>query len=259
MRKVTQITIILLVLIAINFQVLGQDSKPKSKLFLLHQDVIKVDMVKQYVDNVKKELELWKKHGMETVIKYASKTDDNRFNFLTPLDSYADMDKQGEYWTNFVKKAGEETVKKLYEDYADTYVSHKNVIIKRNDALSYWPENNRLKDEKAEFLHFDHYSFKEGEIDNAMKMMKEFKDLMIEKKSDDAYTVWVSDIGGDIGNVVVVRAAKNNVDYYQEANKRMESMSEQLKKMWPGFSKTLKHFDHNNGKPMPEFLYSPGE
>ena len=161
--------------------------------------------------------------------------------------------------TDIDKVAGEETVKKLYENYEGTYVSHKNVIIKKRSDLSYWPENNRLKAEEVKFLHFDHYYFKEGKFDEGMKLMKEFKELMIKKKSTDGYTVWTSDIGGNIGQVVVVRAAKNNVDYYQESNKRMESVSEELKEMWPRFAPTLKHFTHNNGSTKPEFLYSPGK
>jgi len=249
--------LLFLVLTVFAIQLFAQD-KPKDELYLLHQDIIKVDKVKQYEDNVKKELELWKKHGMETTIKYASKSDNNKFNFLTPLNSYADLDKQDEYWANFTKKAGEETVKKIFEEYEGTYVSHRNIIVKKNVGLSYWPETNRLKGEEVKFLHFDHYYFKEGKVDEAMKMMKEFKELMVEKKSNDGYNVWVHDIGGDIGHVVVTRSAKNNVDYYQEVNKRRESMAEDLKRMWPDFAKTLKHFDHNNASPKPEFLYTPG-
>ena len=89
--------------LAISTQLFARD-KPKDKLFLLHQDVIKVDKVHQYEDNIKKELELWIKHGMEIRIKHVSKTHDNKYNFLTPLDSYADIDKQDEYWAKFSKK-----------------------------------------------------------------------------------------------------------------------------------------------------------
>jgi hypothetical protein len=260
MKAINLKSFLFLILVFILYTpLLGQDEKPKDELYILHQDVIKIDKVKQYEDNVKKELELWKKHGMETTVKYASKTDDNKFNFLTPLDSYADLDKQDEQWANFSQKAGEETIKNLYKDYEGTYISHKNVIIKKRVDLSYWPENGRLKGEKVEFLHFDHYYFKEGKLSDGMKLLKEFKELMMKKNSNDGYTVWTSDIGGNIGEVVVVRAAKNNVDYYQESNKRMESVSEELKEMWPRFSPLLKDFSHNNGKPMPEFLYSAGK
>jgi len=240
-------------------QLFAQDKKAKDELYLMHEDIIKIDKVSQYEENVKKELELWKKHGMETTVKYASKTDDNHFYFLTPLDSYSEIDKQDEYWENFTKKAGEETIKELYSNYEGTYVSHKNTIIKRSVDLSYAPEKSRIKPEESKFLHFDHYYFKEGKISDGLKLMKEFKELMIKKNSPDYYNVWISDIGGDIGWVVVTRSGKNNVDYYEESNKRMKSISEELKEMWPRFSKTLKHFTHNNGSPKPEFTYFPGK
>ncbi len=118
-------------------QLFAQDEKSKDELYLMHEDIVKIDKVTQYEENVKKELELWKKHGMETIIKYASKSDDNHFNFLTPLENYGDIEKQDEYWENFTKKVGEEIVKELYKNYEDTYVSHRNTIIKKSIDLSY--------------------------------------------------------------------------------------------------------------------------
>ncbi len=237
----------------------AQDKKSEDELYLMHVDVVKIDKVTQYEENVKKELELWKKHGMETTIRYASKTDDNHFHFLTPLESYNDIDKQNEYWENFTNKAGAETVKELYKNYEDTYVSHRNTLIKKVVDLSYTPENPRLKPEEFKFLHFDHYYFKEGKTSEGLKLMKEFKELMIKKNSPNPYHVWIADIGDDIGKVVVVRPAKGNVDYYEESNKRMKSIAEELKEMWPRFAPLLKDFSHNNGIPKPDFLYFPSK
>jgi len=250
-------SLFLILLIFIWGNIFAQDNKPKEELYLMHQDVIKVDKVSQYEENVKKEIELWKRDGMELTVKYASKSDDNVFRYFTPLDNYGDLDKQTEYWKNFSEKAGEETMKELYSGYEGTYVSHKNVIVKRLVDLSYSPENSRIKGEDIKFLHIDHYYFKESKIDEGMKMMKEFKELMIEKKSDDPYNVWVSDIGGDIGWVAVVRYGKNNIDYYEETNKRMKTFAEDFKEMWPKFASTLKSFSHENGTAKREFTFFP--
>mgnify|MGYP007113722550 CR=1 FL=1 len=59
---------------------LSVQGQPKDRLFLLHQDVVKIDKVAEY-EKVGKELfDLFRKYGMEGTVKYASKTDDNKYN-----------------------------------------------------------------------------------------------------------------------------------------------------------------------------------
>lgn len=246
---------VFLFLALLTFQIAAQEG-PKDQLFLLHQDVIKIDKVAEY-EKISAELfDLFKEHGMEGTVKYASKTDDNKYNFYTPLSSYADLDNRAKYWANLGEKAGD-ALTDILARMDETYVHHKDYLLRHSADLSYWPENNRLKGEKRDFIHFDHYYFKDGKLSEGLKMMKEFKDLMIAKKSNDGYSVWIFDIGGEYGHIMVTRLAKDGVDYYQETERRMALMSEELKEMWPKFSSLLKHFEHSNGSLMPQFVYKP--
>lgn len=246
----------LLFLLLFSLQIYSQDEN-KTDLFVLHQDVVKIDKTEEYESSIKELFDLWKKHGMELTVKYASRSVDNKYNFLTPLDSYADLDKHDGYWENFAKKAGEETVGNLFKKMDETYVSHKNVIVKRNNELSYWPEDDRLKGQESKYLHFGYFQIKDGHMDEATKLMKEFKELMIKKNNKDGYTVWQSDIGGDLGQVVVVRWAKDAVDFHQASKTRNELVSEELKVLRKKFGAVLESYNNNSGKPMPEFTYSP--
>lgn len=253
-NKLTSLTLLFITIFSI--QIFAQD-KPKDELYLFHQDIVKIDKVEQYEKITKELFEVFKKYGMEGSVKYASKTDDNKYNFLSPLSSYADLNNRNEHWADLSKKAGKETLSKIFAVMDETYVSHKDYIIRRSADLSYMPENHLSVGEEAEFVHFDHYYFKEGKMDEAMKMMKDFKDMMIEKKSEDSFNVWIYDIGEDYGHVVVTRLAKNGADYYEQSSKRWKSMAEEMKEMWPKFSALLKHFDHHNGSRVPEFIYLP--
>lgn len=255
-NKLTSLFFLLVTIFAI--QIFAQD-KPMDEPYLFHQDIVKIDKVEQYETITKELFEVFKKYGMEGSVKYAFKTDDNKYNFLSPLGSYADLDNRSGHWTNLSKKAGSETLSKIFAVMDETYVSHKDYIIKRSADHSYMPENQRLDGEEDEFVHFDHYYFKEGKMDEAMKIMKEFKEMMIERKSDDAFNVWIYDIGEEYGHVVVTRLAKNGADYYEQSAKRWKSMDEEMKEMWPKFSALLKHFDHHNGSRIPEFIYIPKE
>lgn len=237
-------------------QVLAQD-EGKSELFIMHQDVVKIDKIAEYEGYVKELFDLWKKHGMEVTVKHASKTSDNKYNFLTPLKSYADLDKHNTYWENFSKKVDKDRIESLMKKMDATYSSHKNVIIRKSHDLSYWPEDDRMKGETTKYLHFAHFQFKLGHMDKANKLMKEYKDLMIKKKNRDGYTVWVSDIGGDMGQVVVVRWAKDPIDFHTASKSRNDSVADEIKTLRNNFGKVLTSYSSNTGKPMPEFVYMP--
>jgi len=251
-------SLLFLILAAFTFQLFAQEES-KSELFVLHQDKVKIDKVDEYEGYVKELFDLWKQHGMEITVKHASKTSDNTYNFLTPMKGYSDLEKHETYWSNFEKKVDPDVMSGLMKKMDATYTSHKNVIIRKSHDLSYWPEDDRMKGEKTKFLHFAHFQFKLGHMEDANKLMKEYKELMTKKKNRDGYTVWISDIGGDIGQVVVVRWAKDPVDFYTASKSRNDSVADEIKTLRNNFRNVLTSYSSNTGKPMPEFLYKPSE
>jgi hypothetical protein len=256
MKKQHKTILLFLLSIFFSTQLFSQD-KLKDELFVLHQDMVKIDMVDKYEKLGKELFDLFRKHGMEATVKFASKTDDNTYNFLSPLKNYADLDNRSSYWENLSKKAGEKSLSNIFEEMDKTYHSHRDVLVRLSHDLSFWPENNRLKGEDVKFLHFDHYYFKDGMMDEGVKLMKEFKEILIAKNSDDGYSVWIFDIGEEYGHIVITRLAKNGADYFEQSDKRMKTMREEMKEMWPKFSATLKKFHHQNGSRIPEFIYTP--
>ncbi len=237
---------------------IAQDEAPKDQLYLLHQDVIKVDMVDQYEATVAKEVELWKKHKLDLEIRWASQTDDNEYYYVTPIDNMGDIDKMDAVWAKFTEAAGD-AYAKVNEGYEGTYVYHRNMVWRWSAELSYIPENRRVAPKDITFIHWDNYFIKEGKFDEAKEVMLKYKDLIASNNVADPYGVWICELGGDIGWIVVTRNAESSVGFYTQATQRREEMGEEFNKLWAEFSPLLKKFEHRNGMPRPEFTYRPGE
>ena len=237
---------------------IAQDETPKDQLYMLHQDVIKVDMVDQYEATVAKEVELWKKYNIDMEIRFASQTDDNEYFYLTPIENMGDIDKMDAVWAKFMEDAGD-AYTKVYRGYEGTYVYHRNMVWRRSAELSYVPENKKITPGEVSFIHWDHYFIKEGKIDEAKEVMLKYKDLIASNNVADPYNVWFCELGGEIGWLVVTRSAENSVGFYTQATQHREEMGDEFNKLWSEFSPLLKNFEHKNGMPRPEFTYKPGE
>jgi hypothetical protein len=119
------------------------------------------------------------------------------------------------------------------------------------------PENPRLKPEDANFIHWDYYQIEEGKGQEAIEFAKKFKELWTKNNVEDGYNLWMADIGHDLGMMVVTQSAKNATDYYQQGDKLMETMGDEINKLTEDFMMLTRDFRHLNGKPHPEWVYTP--
>jgi hypothetical protein len=69
----------------------------------------------------------------------------------------------------------------------------------------------------------------------------------------------MSDIGHDLGMMVITRSAKDATDYYEQKQKIVELLKDDLMALRKEFYPLLKDFKHKNGKPHPEWSYTPSE
>ena len=237
---------------------IAQD-EPKDVLYMVHKDVIKANMVPQYEKAVNELYDQLKAHNFGMRIQFASSTDENEYFFLTPISSYADLDKRDAIWGELYEKAGEETMSAIDEQFEGCYEHHNNYVIRLNTELSYMPENPRFKPEEANFIHWDYYQVEEGKEQQAMEFAKKYKELWAKNNVGDGYNVWIADIGHNLGMMVITQTAKDAVDYYEQGKKMMESMGDEINKLNDDFMPLARDFRHVNGKPHPEWVYTPSE
>jgi hypothetical protein len=238
--------------------IIAQD-EPKDILYMVHKDVIKANMVKQYEKAVNELYDQFKAHNFGMQIQFASSTDENEYFYLTQISSYADLDKTDAIWGEFYEKAGEETMSAIDKQFEGTYEHHNNYVIRLSRELSYMPENPRLKPEETNFVHWVYHQIEEGKEQQATELAKKYKALWAKNNIGDGYNVWVADIGHDLGMMVVTQTAKNAADFYQQMEKLMESIGDEMNKLNDDFMPLIRDTRHVNGKPHPEWVYTPSE
>ena len=236
----------------------GQD-KPKDMLYLIHKDVVIPNMVPQYEETMALLMEQIKMHNFGGEIRFASSTDDNEYFYLTPLESYADLDNGEGYWNELFEKAGEETMSAIFKGFEGCYDHHNNFVAKWSANLSYMPENPRLKQEEVGFIHWDYYFIQDGKEEEAMEINKKYKELWAKHNIGDGYNIWMSDIGHNLGMMVVTQGAKDAADYYTTWEATKEKLGEELDALNAKFLPLMKDFYHKNGQPRPEYSYKPSE
>jgi len=197
---------------------IAQD-EPKDVLYLVHKDEIKANMVPQYEKAVNDLYQQLTMHNFGMQIQFASSTDENEYFYLTPMESYADLDKSEAIWGELYEKAGEETMAAIDEQFKGCYEQHKNYVIKWSGELSYRAENPRLKPEEVSFIHWDFFWVEEGNEMKAIELSKKYKELYAKNNITDSYNMWMSDIGHDLGMMVMTRGGKDIADYYAQREK----------------------------------------
>ena len=237
---------------------IAQD-EPKDMLYLIHKDVVIPNMVPQYEETMALLMEQIKMHNFGGEIRFASSTDDNEYFYLTPLKSYADLDKGEGYWSDLIEKAGEETMSAIFKGFDGCYDHHNNFVVKWSANLSYIPENPRLKQEEIGFIHWDYIQIQEGKEEEAMKLNKQYKELWAKHNISDGYNTWIADIGHNLGMMVFTQGAKDAADFYNSREETNEKLGEELAALDAKFLPLMKDFYHKNGKPRPEYSHKPSE
>jgi hypothetical protein len=213
----------------------------------------------QYEKAVNDHYEQLKMHNFGMQIQFTSSTDENEYYYLTPMESYADLGKAEAIWGELYEKVGEETMAAIDEQFKGCYEQQKKYVIKWSGELTYRAENPRLKPEEVNFIHWDYFWIEEGNEIKAIELSKKYKELYAKNNITDSYNMWMSDIGHDLGMMVITRGAKDAADYHAQAEKIRELLMDDLLALRKEFYPLLKDFDHKNGKPHPEWSYKPSE
>ena len=227
----------------------------KDQLFSVHKDNVKPSMVGQYEEAINDLLAAFKEHGMEIPTMRSAQTDDFTYYYLSPIENYAALDEMNAKWDEFIEKIGEEKWSEMEAGFDGCYSSHKDFLIKRSGELSYHPENPRLEGKDASFIHWDWYWIEDGKESEAMEVLKEFKNLFAANNIVDLYNIWLTEMGTDIGVIVVTQVAKDAEDYYSMVEKRKELMGDEMDMLYEKFVKYVKKFEHENGTLRHDFYY----
>jgi hypothetical protein len=225
LKKLAQssLAVLLFAVVFISFSnpVLAQDA-PKDQLWLIHEEVAKIDMLQQYVKTSKEWSALMHEGGLDLTF-YAYQRNDLHYYYVGQIANYADIDVMNGKFQTVMGKIDKEKFNTWMEANNASIKSTREYVVRWSAALSYDPKTPALKEGEAKFAHWNFVHYKPEDHDKVMGVLKEWKAVYEKNNYPYGYGIFLMELGGDSNEFVVYETAKSAVDYFKnDADKTKE-------------------------------------
>ena len=203
----------------------------KDQLFVVHEEIVKVDMLSQYEKTSKEWVDMMHEAGLDIPQVHASQRDDFHYYYSIPISNYAEIDGIFPKFQEAIKKVDKDKWAKFTSENDQAIKTLKEYVIKWSAALSYESKQPRLKQGEGKFLHWIFFHYKLSSRKEIMGVIKEWKKLYEDKNISHGYDIWLIEMGLDNNLIVLSEMAKDGRDYYQtidEVNKKVEHEVQKL-------------------------------
>ncbi len=235
------------------FALFAQGSGNQS--YWIHEDVVKPGMVGEYEAVCKELIGHMKAHNIQGSGWIATNTSDNRYLYVSPIANMADLDKN--VFVTLAEKMGQEAMGALFARMDKCYDVEQDYVITLDADLSYQPGGISQTPSGQDYRMFHYLFVTPGNRAVVKEKMKAVKNMFSSKGSKVYYRVYRSGFGTRGEFYMVAVAAKDAVDYAQNAKANQELMGEDGRKvMWDLFSNLLRYEEYS-GMMRPDMAYSP--
>jgi len=234
----------------------AQDAAPH--FFVLHQEVAKPSMLKQYEDTTKEfTAAVTRHHELSPAFSFTAVSgEDYLYTYVTPIQSMTDLESiyggfnalaqaEGAKWADLMKRAGE------------TMEYSRESIVMEDPSLSYAPEKPRLKPEEEAYLHVDLYYVKPGYEAEADAICREFANLSRRKKVADGYRLFKVVMGPEMPLLIVTVAAKDPADYAANDKANRELLGAEGQSLFQRAFAATRRFEQHGGWVRPDLSLAP--
>lgn len=227
----------------------------KDQLFLIREEVAKVDMWDKYESTSKQWVELMDQAGLNLSSVRASATNDGHYYYLIPINSYADIDNFPEIFGAAVEKIGKDKWSKFIQENEESMVSNRDFVAKWSAKYSYVPKMPRLKSGEEGFIHWIFFTFKLEKRKEVMDILAEWKALYEKNNIPDGWDIWQIDLGLDNNTMVLTEVAKDGESFFANVKENSDKLKDEEYKLWEKFSANITSFKEVYGKPRPDLSY----
>lgn len=235
----------------------AQTAQPK--WFVLHQEVVRPSMTKQYEDAAKELIALVRQHhDASPLFNFVGVADtDFVYSYVTSIASFNDIGAINAGFEALAKAAGEAKWGEVMKRGGDATVYARESILMEDPSLSYTPAKPRLKPEEEQYLHVDLYFVLSGREAEANDVAKAFAELFRKKNIPDSYRLFTVVMGPEMPLIVVTTPAKSPADYEaREAEVRQALGAEGQALFERAFSLT-RRFEMHGGWIRPDLSLEP--
>jgi hypothetical protein len=254
--KQLRIFIPLMLMLVAPYLGLAQEEK-SYQAFWVHEDKVKPGMRDTYEKVTKDLVAACKEHNVQETEWITLRTNDNTYMYVTPINSMADLDKNG--FETLSEKMGEDKMSALFERYNETYNKHGDYIIYLNKKLSYMP-GGVSQTVDGEDYRIMYYNYVTPENDKGFaETMKKIKAAFEKNNSKMHYRVYKSGFGVMGTFYMVAVASEGEAQGAQRGDENWELMKDDFGPLLSELNKHTSKMDEKRGWMRPDLAYKPAK
>ena len=227
----------------------------KDQLYMVREEVVKVNMWDQYESTSKQWVELMTQGGLDFPYVRASQRDDGHYYYLIPINNYADIDKFPGIFGSAIEKSGKDKWANFMVENESSIETHRDFVIKWSAEYSYVPKEPRLKIEDSKFVHWLFFHFKLEKRKELLAVLKEWKKLYEEKKINTGYSIWLVELGLDNDMMILTEYAKDGADFYSTMKENSALIKAEEEALWTKMAPLLTSTEQKYGSLRPDLGY----
>jgi hypothetical protein len=227
----------------------------KDQLYLVHEEVAKVNMWDQYEKTSKQWVEYMTEGGLDLPYVRASQKDDGHYYYLIPISNYADIDKFPDIFKSAIDKIGKDKWDNFMTENNSSMETNKDFVAKWSAEYSYVPKEPRIKPEEAGFIHWIFFTYKLEKRQEVLDVLAEWKNLYAKNNIPDGWSIWLIDLGEVNNMVALTEAAKDGASFYSNMKENSEKLKTEENKLWEKLSANVLTMEEKYGRPRPDLSY----
>ena len=252
--KTRKLNYLLTMMLMIPFGFIEAQDADTSQAFWVHEDVVKPAMVAEYESVCKELTDNMKKHNLQGLSVIVTNTADNRYLWVSPVNSIADVERP--VFKTLAEKMGADNMGALFDRMDKCYDVEQNYLITLDKELSYMPDGITQTPEGLNYRKFHYFHYTPGNRALVLEKVKAIKELFETKGSKLYYRVYRSGFGTRGEFYMVAVAAKDAADYAKEVEENNAMLGEEWVNTYSDFMKSLEAYEVFEGRMRPDMAYS---
>lgn len=208
----------------------AQSEETPPSLYAIWDIVVHPSKATEYEALAKKLADLYRKQDVPYKWGTAS-SDDYQYNSWAPVKDLADVSAMFKAYNDAMEKMGP-VAKETDEAIGATVESVRLSLWRRNQELSYEPEQPRLEQEEVKFFRYFFLYGKLEKLEQLRGVFNKYEELYKRKNIQTPYSIWVGELGVESPVHCVVIGAKSSVDYFNQAAEISKALGDEGDALW---------------------------
>ena len=229
------------------------------QLFVLHQEMARPGMMKQYEDTMKEFIALVRQHhdALPAVQFVGMAGEDFFYSYVTPIENYGALDKVHEGFAVMIPAVGEAKWNDLITRAGAATEFIRESIMLEYQHLSYAPAKPRLKPDEERYLHIDLHYVLPGRETESIAVAQETADLYRKKGVPDGYRLFHVQVGPEMPLVIVTKPARDAADFEDRERANRELLGAEGLALSQRAFTLLRRFESHSATLRPDLSLEP--